>query len=41
MTQLPTELKVTTPAVIEQTLEEPEAIVITTVSDELAVAVGV
>ena len=41
MMQLPTVLKVTTPDAIEQTLEEPAAIEITTVRDELAVAVGV
>jgi hypothetical protein len=34
-------LNVTRPAEIEQTLAEPEAIVIATVNDELAVAVGV
>jgi hypothetical protein len=34
-------LKVTTPDAIEHTLEDPEAIVIATVRDELAVAVGV
>jgi hypothetical protein len=34
-------LKVTTPAEIEQMLADPVAIEITTVRDELAVAVGV
>jgi hypothetical protein len=32
---------VTSPAEIEQTLAEPDAMVIATVKDELAVAVGV
>jgi hypothetical protein len=41
ITQLPTVLKVTTPAEIEQMLEDPVAMEIATVRDELAVAVGV
>jgi hypothetical protein len=41
ITQLPTVLKVTTPAEIEHTLADPVAIVIATGRDELAVAVGV
>jgi hypothetical protein len=41
MTQLPAALKVTTPAEIEHMLEDPAAIEITTVREELAVAVGV
>jgi hypothetical protein len=41
ITQLPTVLKVTTPAEIEQTLEDPAAIVIATVRPELAFAAGV
>ena len=41
MTQLPAALKVTTPAEMEHTLDDPLAIEITTVRDELAVAVGV
>ena len=41
ITQLPTVLNVTRPVVIEQTLEEPDAMVIATTKDELAVAVGV
>jgi hypothetical protein len=41
MTQLPAALKVTTPAEIEHTLEDPVAIEIATGRDESAVAVGV
>ena len=41
MTQLPAALKVTSPDEIEQTLDDPDAMVIATVNDELAVAVGV
>jgi hypothetical protein len=41
ITQLPTALNVTTPLEIEQTLDDPAAILIATVKPELAVAVGV
>jgi len=41
ITQLPTVLKVTTPADIEHTLEDPVAMEIATVRPELAVAAGV
>ena len=41
MTQVPTALKVTTPAEIEQILDDAGAIVIVTDSDDVAVAVGV
>lgn len=41
MTQLPTVLNVTTPAEIEQTLEDEVAIAIATVNPDEAVALGV